>query len=41
MLQNFLVAIIIGAILDFLIGTGIGPLGDEQRAKGFTGFSSK
>lgn len=37
--QNFLVAIIVGAMFDFLIGTAIGPLNDEQRAKGFTGFS--
>lgn len=39
--QNFLIAIIIGAIVDFLIGTSVGPLDDEQKAKGFTGFSGK
>lgn len=39
--QNFLIAIIVGAILDFLIGTIVGPLSDEQRSKGFMGFSSK
>ncbi|XP_014227154.2 bumetanide-sensitive sodium-(potassium)-chloride cotransporter isoform X1 [Trichogramma pretiosum] len=42
--QNFLVAIIVGAIFDFIIGTCIGPNGAyeaEQRAKGFTGFSGQ
>ncbi|CAB0029605.1 unnamed protein product, partial [Trichogramma brassicae] len=42
--QNFLVAIIVGAIFDFIIGTCIGPNGAyeaEQRAKGFTGFSGR
>ncbi|KAK4881311.1 hypothetical protein RN001_004630 [Aquatica leii] len=39
--QNFLIAIIVGAILDFLIGTGIGPVNDTQKAQGFTGFSSE
>ncbi|KAF2899446.1 hypothetical protein ILUMI_06729 [Ignelater luminosus] len=38
--QNFLIAIIVGAVFDFLIGTIIGPLNDEQRAKGFMGFSN-
>ncbi|KAF5306750.1 hypothetical protein FQA39_LY01508 [Lamprigera yunnana] len=37
--QNFLIAIIFGAILDFLIGTAIGPKSDEQKAMGFSGFS--
>ncbi|XP_077285790.1 sodium potassium chloride cotransporter [Arctopsyche grandis] len=36
--QNFLVAIIVGAIIDFLIGTSVGPLDDDQKAKGFPGF---
>lgn len=39
--QNLLIAIICGAILDFVVGTIIGPESDEQRAKGFTGFSGK
>ncbi|KAL0108379.1 hypothetical protein PUN28_015133 [Cardiocondyla obscurior] len=38
--QNFLIAIIIAAILDFLIGTIIGPQNEEQIAKGFIGFSA-
>ncbi|KAB0800350.1 hypothetical protein PPYR_06090 [Photinus pyralis] len=37
--QNFLIAIIVGAIFDFLVGASIGPHTDEQRAKGFSGFS--
>lgn len=39
--QNLLIAIICGAILDFVVGTIIGPQSDEQKAKGFTGFSGK
>ncbi|XP_058790689.1 bumetanide-sensitive sodium-(potassium)-chloride cotransporter [Phymastichus coffea] len=39
--QNFLIAIIVGAIFDFLIGTVIGPRNIEQKASGFNGFSSK
>lgn len=38
--QNFLIAIILGAIADFLIGAVVGPLGDKQQAQGFTGFNS-
>ncbi|XP_029163832.1 bumetanide-sensitive sodium-(potassium)-chloride cotransporter isoform X2 [Nylanderia fulva] len=38
--QNFLIAVILGAILDFLIGTIMGPQNKEQEAKGFIGFSS-
>ncbi|XP_044013091.1 bumetanide-sensitive sodium-(potassium)-chloride cotransporter-like isoform X1 [Aphidius gifuensis] len=39
--QNFLIAIIVIAIFDFLIGTVLGP-GDNEllKAKGFVGFSS-
>ncbi|KAK5649405.1 hypothetical protein RI129_000434 [Pyrocoelia pectoralis] len=39
--QNFLIAIIIGAIVDFLVGASIGPLNDQQVAQGFTGFSAE
>ncbi|XP_033219825.1 bumetanide-sensitive sodium-(potassium)-chloride cotransporter isoform X2 [Belonocnema kinseyi] len=39
--QNFLIAIIVGAILDFLIGSMIGPSTLEQQAHGFVGFSSE
>ncbi|XP_076260652.1 sodium potassium chloride cotransporter isoform X1 [Rhynchophorus ferrugineus] len=38
--QNFLIAIIGGAIVDFIAGTIIGPRNDEQIAQGFTGFNS-
>ncbi|KAL3280368.1 hypothetical protein HHI36_017857 [Cryptolaemus montrouzieri] len=37
--QNFLIAIILGAMADFMVGTIIGPTSDEQRAQGFTGFN--
>ncbi|XP_014204971.1 bumetanide-sensitive sodium-(potassium)-chloride cotransporter isoform X2 [Copidosoma floridanum] len=38
--QNFLIAVIVGAIFDFLIGALIGPTNLEQRAEGFVGFST-
>uniref|UniRef100_A0AAR5PV11 Bumetanide-sensitive sodium-(Potassium)-chloride cotransporter n=1 Tax=Dendroctonus ponderosae TaxID=77166 RepID=A0AAR5PV11_DENPD len=38
--QNFLIAIIVGAMVDFIIGTIMGPVNDLQRAQGFTGFNS-
>uniref|UniRef100_A0A1B6EM82 Bumetanide-sensitive sodium-(Potassium)-chloride cotransporter n=1 Tax=Cuerna arida TaxID=1464854 RepID=A0A1B6EM82_9HEMI len=37
--QNFLVIIIILAIVDFLVGTLVGPHDDLTKAKGFEGFS--
>ena len=37
--QNFLIAIIIAAIFDFVIGTIIGPKYPLQQAQGFLGFS--
>lgn len=37
--QNFLVVIIIAAIMDFLIGAVWGPRSSEDIAKGFVGFS--
>ncbi|XP_034943442.1 bumetanide-sensitive sodium-(potassium)-chloride cotransporter isoform X2 [Chelonus insularis] len=37
--QNFLIAIIVIAIFDFIIGALIGPHSLEQEAKGFSGFS--
>ncbi|XP_046600388.1 bumetanide-sensitive sodium-(potassium)-chloride cotransporter isoform X1 [Neodiprion lecontei] len=39
--QNFLIAIIVAAIADFIIGTIIGPSSQEQVAQGFAGFSSE
>ncbi|CAK9816690.1 Bumetanide-sensitive sodium-(potassium)-chloride cotransporter [Anthophora quadrimaculata] len=39
--QNFLIAIIIAAIFDFVIGTIIGPKNISQEARGFLGFSSE
>lgn len=38
--QNFLIAIIGGAIFDFVAGAIMGPVNDVQRAQGFTGFNS-
>lgn len=39
--QNFLVAIIVAAIFNFIIGSNIGPRNVDEQAKGFVGFSSK
>nr|CAI5840077.1 unnamed protein product [Callosobruchus analis] len=38
--QNFLIAVILGAMADFMVGTIIGPTGDEQLAQGFVGFNA-
>ncbi|XP_078036652.1 sodium potassium chloride cotransporter [Augochlora pura] len=38
--QNFLIAIIVAAIFDFLIGTIMGPSRIEHKAHGFLGFST-
>ncbi|KAL1505355.1 hypothetical protein ABEB36_004942 [Hypothenemus hampei] len=38
--QNFLIAIIVAAMVDFMVGTIVGPRDDIQRAQGFTGFNS-
>lgn len=38
--QNFLIAIIVGAMVDFLVGTILGPTSDLQRAQGFVGFNA-
>lgn len=37
--QNFLVVTIMLAILDFIIGTLLGPTNDQEIADGFVGFS--
>lgn len=37
--QNFLIAVIVAAIFDFLIGTIVGPKNQEQISHGFIGFS--
>lgn len=39
--QNFLIAIIAAAMLNFLIGCVIGPHSDKDIAEGFVGFSGK
>lgn len=39
--QNFLIAIIVAAILNFLIGAFVGPSEAIQEASGFVGFKSK
>lgn len=37
--QNFLIAIIVGAIFVFILGAVMGPSNDVQKAQGFVGFS--
>lgn len=37
--QNFLLAIIVAAIVDFIVGCVIGPNSPKQKAQGFTGFN--
>lgn len=39
--QNFLLAIIVAAIFNFVIGSVIGPSAPEQKAEGFIGFNCK
>lgn len=39
--QNVLVVIIVGAIINFMIGTILGPSTDLDLARGFTGFSTE
>lgn len=39
--QNFLIAVILIAMFDFMLGTIIGPLNDDQVSKGFIGFNCK
>ncbi|XP_063227060.1 bumetanide-sensitive sodium-(potassium)-chloride cotransporter [Bacillus rossius redtenbacheri] len=36
--QNFLIVIIVGAIIDFIAGASVGPKSEEAKAKGFTGL---
>ncbi|XP_050303386.1 bumetanide-sensitive sodium-(potassium)-chloride cotransporter [Anthonomus grandis grandis] len=38
--QNFLIAIIVAAMADFLVGTIMGPTTELQQAQGFTGFNA-
>ncbi|GBP07683.1 Bumetanide-sensitive sodium-(potassium)-chloride cotransporter [Eumeta japonica] len=38
---NFLIAIIVGAIVDFIVGVLIGPINIAEVAKGFVGFSAQ
>jgi len=37
--QNVLVVVIVGAIIDFMLGAVMGPKSDESIAQGFPGFS--
>lgn len=37
--QNFLIAIIVAAIFNFVIGASMGPRNEEQIAQGFVGLS--
>lgn len=39
--QNVLVFIIIGAIIDFMVGAFIGPSSNDDLSKGFAGFSTE
>lgn len=40
--QNFLIAIIVAAILNFILGATIGPMGNEVKlSQGFEGLSCK
>lgn len=39
--QNFLIAIIVGAMVDFVVGTIMGPKDNLEIAQGFVGFSTK
>lgn len=39
--QNFLLAIIVAAIFNFVIGSVIGPSTPQQQAEGFIGFNRK
>lgn len=39
--QNFLIAIIVAAIFNFIIGSSIGPRDDISQAKGFVGLSGE
>lgn len=37
--QNFLLAIIVAAIVNFIVGSCIGPSSPNQKSKGFMGFN--
>lgn len=39
--QIVLLIILLAAIVDFIIGTLIGPKSDLEKAKGFLGYNSK
>lgn len=39
--QNFLVAIIVAAIFNFIIGAFMGPKSEKEHAEGFIGFNSE
>lgn len=40
-MQNFLIAIIVVAMVDFMVGTFMGPKDVEEISKGFVGLSGK
>lgn len=39
--QNILVIIIVSAVIDFMVGTVMGPTGSQEIAQGFAGFSTE
>lgn len=39
--QNFLIAIIVAAIFNFLIGAAMGPRNETESAQGFVGLDSE
>lgn len=40
--QNFLIAIIVAAMFNFMIGAAVGPMGNEEKiSKGFEGLSGE
>lgn len=39
--QNFLIAIIVAAIFNFLIGAAMGPRNEIESAQGFVGLDSE
>lgn len=39
--QNFLIVVIVVAIINYIVGALIGPSSDVERAKGFVGINCK
>lgn len=40
-MQVLLLLVILGAIVDFLVGVAIGPQSDEQLVRGFENYNCK